>query len=132
MGDQGRKSQGQVRRDLRTGPFRPSGPGQVAHGAGHRLRVPQSRLGDPYIHVPRQEVNKKASIFAILSVFRRVVWDRTPSVFRWVVRLLAAVTSPWQRSAPLYNKRSSKTVGWRPSVHRKQRPRTASGPETTT
>merc|ERR1712151_2051 len=44
--------------------------------------------------------------FAFFSVFRRVVWDRTPSVFRWVVRLLAAVTSPWQRSVPLYNKRS--------------------------
>merc|ERR1712107_819218 len=98
--DQVRKSQEQIRRDLRTGPFRPSGPGQVAHGAGHRLRVPQSRLGDPYLHVPRQEVSTKASIFAVFSVFR------------WVVRLLAAVTSPWQRSAPLYNMRSSKKVGW--------------------
>ena len=35
----------QVRGHLRPGSLRSSGPGEVAHGAGHRLRVAEPRLG---------------------------------------------------------------------------------------
>jgi pyruvate, water dikinase len=54
-GDQGCAKQGQVRRHLRPGPQRPSGPGRVADGRGHRVGVVESRYGGGYVAAAGQD-----------------------------------------------------------------------------
>ena len=55
------KRQGQVHRHLRPGPVRPSGPGRVADGAGHRVGVAEPRHRGRHLAAPGQDQGRLSS-----------------------------------------------------------------------